>query len=156
MSQGSHSLSLGTYILKARRRLYEQYSGVSCLKKDRLLLVTDGSVFSDGAIREGLAFAKRCSSKVYVISVLETNPEYATIGSSVFEKEEAEMRQHLKAVKTKAVEAGLRCETIFHLGAEPYRMIVDEAVERNIDMIVLGWRGRKGLAKILLEDTAAR
>jgi nucleotide-binding universal stress UspA family protein len=125
-------------------------------KNERLLLVTDGSVFSDGAIREGLAFATRCSSKVYAISVLETNPEYETIGSNVFEKEEAETRQHLEAVKKKAVDSGLRCETVFLHGGEPYRMIVDEAAERNIDMIVMGRRGRKGLAKLLLGEVAAQ
>jgi len=122
-------------------------------KNERLLLVTDGSLFSEGAIREAISFAKRCTSKLYVISILETNPEYETIGSSVFEKEEAEMRQHLEAIKTKAVQEGLRCETLFHHGAEPARMIVDEAADRNIDMIVTG---RKGLAKLLLGEVAAQ
>jgi len=124
-------------------------------KNERLLLVTDGSLFSEGAIREALSFAKRCSSKLYVISAMETNPEYESIGSSVFEKEEAETRKHLEAVKTQAEQAGLRCETIFHHGADPSRIIVDEAADRNIDMIIIGRRGRKGLAKLLMGEVAA-
>ncbi len=124
-------------------------------KNGRLLLVTDGSAFSDGAIREGLAFAKRCSSKLYAISVLDTNPEFETIGSSVFEQEEAEMRQHLESVKSEAVQQGLRCETLFHQGAQPYKIIVDEAADRNIDMIIVGRHGRKGLAKLLMGEMAA-
>jgi nucleotide-binding universal stress UspA family protein len=125
-------------------------------KNERLMLVTDGSVFSEGAIREALSFAKKCSSKLYVISVLETNPEYETIGSNVFEKEEAEMLEHLESIKTQALGQGLRCETMFHRWAEPHKVIVEEAAERHIDMIIIGRRGRKGLAKLLLGETAAK
>ena len=123
---------------------------------ERLLLVTDGSVFSEGAIGEALSFAKKCSSKLYVISVLETNPEYETLGSNVFEKEEAEMLEHLEAIKAKALDQGLRCEALFHRWAEPHKVIVEEAAERHIDMIIIGRRGRKGLAKLLMGEDAAK
>lgn len=125
-------------------------------RSERLMLVTDGSVFSEGAIREALNYARKCSSKLYVISVLETNPEYETIGSNVFEKEEAEMREHLESIKAKALDQGLRCETIFHRWAEPHKVVVEEATERHIDMIIIGRRGRKGMAKLLMGEVAAK
>jgi len=120
------------------------------------MLVTDGSVFSEGAIGEALSFAKKCSSKLYVIAVLETNPEYETIGSDVFEKEEAEIRGHLESIKAKALDQGLRCETLFHRWAEPHKVVVEEAAERHIDMIIIGRHGRKGLAKLLMGEVAAK
>ena len=124
-------------------------------KLEKLLVATDGSQFSEGAIREAISFAKKCSSKIYALSVLETNPEYETIGSDVFEKEEAEVTRYLESVKARASQQGVDCETIFLHGAEPYQQIVDEAAEKKVDMIVIGRRGRKGLMKVLMGEVAA-
>jgi nucleotide-binding universal stress UspA family protein len=88
--------------------------------------------------------------------VLETNPEYETIGSNVFEKEEAEARRHLDSVKDRASREGVSCETIFHSDRRADQGIVDEAVERKMDMIVVGRRGRTGLAKLLLGAVSAK
>ncbi len=125
-------------------------------KLEKVLLATDRSQFSEGAIREAISFAKVCSSRLYVITVLETNPEYETIGSNVFEKEEAEAVKYLDSVKERASQEGVSCETIFHSGIEPYKAIVDEASERRIDMIVIGRHGRSGLAKLLMGGSAAK
>jgi len=123
---------------------------------ERLLLVTDGSIFSEGATREAFAFAKRCSSKLFVISVLESNPEYETIGINASDKEEAEARECLATIKAKALQDEINCETIFYRDVEAYRHIISEAAERHIDTIVIGRRGRKGLAKLLMGEDAAK
>lgn len=123
---------------------------------DKVLLATDRSQFSEAAIREAISFTKVCSSKLFAITVLETNPEYETIGSNVFEKEEAEAVKYLDSVREKASQEGVSCETIFHSGIEPYKAIVDEASERRIDMIVIGRHGRSGLAKLLMGEVAAK
>jgi len=125
-------------------------------KLEKLLLATDRSEFSEGAIREAINFAKKCSSKLYVMSVLETNPEYETIGSRFFDKEKEEVLKHLESIKARASGEGLNCETIFHSGGEAYKQIVDEASGKGIDMIVIGRRGRKGLAKVLIGTVAAK
>lgn len=125
-------------------------------KLEKLLVATDGSQFSDGAIREAINFAKNCSSKIYALSVLETNPEYETLGSNVFEKEEAEVMRHLESVRTRALEEGVSCEIIFLHGAEPQEQIVEEAAARKVDMIVIGRHGRKGLLKVLMGEVAAK
>jgi nucleotide-binding universal stress UspA family protein len=59
-------------------------------KLETLLLATDRSEFSEGAVRKAITFAKKCSSRLSVMSVLETNPEYETIGASAYQKEEEE------------------------------------------------------------------
>lgn len=125
-------------------------------KVRKILLATDGSQFSEGAIREAINFAKKCASKLYAITVLETNPEYETIASDVFEKEEIETGKHLESVKVRAVQEGVNCETIFHSGIEPHKGIVDEAAEKKVDMIIIGRRGRKGLAKLMMGEVAAQ
>jgi nucleotide-binding universal stress UspA family protein len=125
-------------------------------KLDRLLLATDRSIFSEGAIREAINFAKRCSSWLYVMSVMESNPEYETIGANIFEKEQKEALEYLEVVKTRAVQEGVSCHTILRQGQEPYRLITDEAVEKKVDMIIIGRRGRSGLMKVLMGSVAAK
>jgi len=125
-------------------------------KLEKLILATDGSQFSEGAIREAINFARKCSSKLYAVTVLETNPEYETIGANVFEKEEAEAMAYLESIKARAAKEGLDCEIILHEASDPSQTIVDEAVERKADMIVVGRRGRKGLLKALMGQVAAK
>jgi len=125
-------------------------------KLEKLLVSTDGSVHSEGAIREAISFASKCSSKIYACMVLETNPEYETIGSDVFEKEEKEATAHLESIKARAEKEGVRCETIFHESIEASQAIVNEATEKKVDMIVIGRHGRKGLLKALMGEVAAK
>ena len=66
---------------------------------EKLLLATDGSQFSEGAIREAIRLAKKCSSRLSAISVIETNPEYETIAPQLLEKAEKTAREHLETVK---------------------------------------------------------
>jgi nucleotide-binding universal stress UspA family protein len=125
-------------------------------KLEKLLLATEGSLYSEGAIREAIHFAKKCSSKLYAVFVLETNPDYETIGSSFFEEEKTEAIRHLESIKTRALQEGVSCDTIFHQGAEAHQYIVDEAGHRKADMIIIGRRQRKGLAKLLIGEVAAK
>jgi nucleotide-binding universal stress UspA family protein len=126
-------------------------------KLDKLLLATDRSAFSEGAVREAINFAKKCYSRLYVVSILESNPQYETIGANVYEKEEAEAMRYLESVKARAVQEGLSsCEAVLLYGEEPYRLIVDAATEKKVDMIIIGRRGRSGLMKVLMGQVAAK
>ncbi|MBI5206001.1 MAG: universal stress protein [Nitrospirae bacterium] len=125
-------------------------------KLERLLLPTDGSEFSEGAVREAINLAKTCSSKLFAVSVIETNPEYETIAPQLVEKAEKEARQHLESVKARALKEGVDCEIIAHQGEEPYRYIVEEAERNKADMIVMGRRGRTGLKRLMMGSETAR
>lgn len=133
-------------------------NGLTCpvAKLEKILLATDQSEFSEGAIREAIKFASKCSSKIYACMTLETNPEYETIGSNVFEKEEAEATAHLDSIRKRATEAGVACDTVLHESMDAAQAIVDEATEKKVDMIVIGRRGRKGVAKALMGEIAAK
>lgn len=123
---------------------------------EKLLLSTDGSEFSEGAVRESINVAKKCSSKLYVISVIETNPEFETLALEIIEKAEKETRQHLESVKGRASKEGVACEIIAHRGEEPYQYIVDEAAKNNVDMIIMGRRGRTGLKRLMMGSVTAK
>lgn len=125
-------------------------------KLERLVLPIDGSEFSEGAVREAINLAKRCSSKLIAIAVIETNPEYETIAPQLIEKAEKEAREHLESVKARALKEGVDCEIIAHQGEEPYRYIVEEAEKNKADMIIMGRRGRRGLKRLMMGSVTAR
>jgi nucleotide-binding universal stress UspA family protein len=132
----------------------QEYCPVSRL--ETLLLATDRSPFSEGAIREATNFARKCSSKLYVMTVIETNPEYETIGAAYLQKEEEEALQNLLSIKKAAEEQMLSCEVVIRRGNTPSSLIVHEAREKKADMIIIGRRGRTGLAKVLMGSSAAK
>ncbi|HET7317954.1 MAG TPA: universal stress protein [Nitrospirota bacterium] len=123
---------------------------------EKILLATDRSEYSEGAIREAIKFASKCSSRIYASMTIETNPEYETIGSNVFEKEEGEATAYLDSIKARAVKEGVACETTLHESTDASQAIVDEAAEKKVDMIVIGRHGRKGVAKALMGEVAAK
>ena len=69
---------------------------------------------------------------------------------------EAGVKNHLESVKAKAKNEGVECETIMAHGGEPHEVIIDEAEEKNVDMIIVGRRGTKGLKKLLVGEVAAK
>ncbi len=125
-------------------------------KVDRILLSTDRTEFSEGAVREAINFAQRCSSILFIITVIEMNPEYATIGASLLEAEEEEAHKYLDSIKARTLKEGVRCEMAVCTDNEPFQCIVREASKRRADMIVTGKRGTRGLKKLMMGDVASK
>jgi nucleotide-binding universal stress UspA family protein len=123
---------------------------------EKILLSTDGSEYSEGAIREAIKLAKKCSSTLSVLSVIETNPELETIAPQVTEKAEKKARLHLDDIQARAKKDGIVCDCIIREGEDSYTYIVDEAVKRKSTMIVMGRRGRTGLRRLMMGSVTAR
>ncbi len=123
---------------------------------ERILLSTDGSEYSEGATREAIKLAKKCSSRLSVLSVVETNPELETIAPRVTERAEREARQHLETVKMRAQRDGVDCECTLREGEDCYAYVVGEAVKDKSTMIVMGRRGRTGLKRLMMGSVTAR
>ena len=121
-----------------------------------ILLATDGSKMSGGAEREALSLAKTCGSKLYVISVIEVNPEFEALAPGLVEKVEKKTRRYVESVKTRASKEGINCETIITEGEEPYVNIVDVARKKKVAMIVMGRHGRTGLKRLLMGSVTAK
>ena len=121
-----------------------------------ILVATDGSEYSKAAIREAITLAKACSSKLYVLSVIEANPEFEALAPQLVEKAEKETRDDLEAVKAEATKEGIECEAIVHEGEEPFRFIVDEASKHKVDLIVMGSHGRTGITRLMMGSVTTR
>lgn len=123
---------------------------------EKLLVATDGSKFSEGAIRETINLAKTCSSKVYVESVVEFNPEFEALAPQLVEKAGKETREYLETVRAKLSKEGIDGEIIVHQGDEPFQYIVDEAAKKRVEMIIMGRYGRTGIKRLLMGSVTAK
>jgi len=126
------------------------------MRVETLLLATDGSEFSEGAIVGSIKLAKQCSNRFAAISVIETNPELEAIAPQVTEKAEKSAREHLESIQTRAKKDGVECNIIIRAGEDSYHYIVDEAAKNKISMIIMGRRGRSGLKRLMMGSVTSR
>ena len=124
---------------------------------ERFLVASDGSEFSAGAIREALRMAQRCGARLRVISVIAGgNAELYAMGEQLVAQELNSARQGLDEVERQAAASGVACETEVVQAGHIYQEIVTQADRMQADLIIMGRRGRHGLARLMLGDVTAR
>lgn len=123
---------------------------------ERILLCSDGSEYSEGAVREGIRLAKRCSSPLLALTVLDYNPEFDSVAPQIMEQKEKDARAHLDAVQSRAKKDGIDCSTSVQKDEDAYRTIVEQAAKNKSSMIVMGRRGRTGLKRLMMGSVTAR
>lgn len=123
---------------------------------EKLLVCTDCSEVSLGAINGALALAGCCGSKIYFFSVLEFYPELEVRAPEIVAKREIEVRNHLEACRTRAEILGLAVETIVRRSESTYAAIIEEAEKLIPDMIIMGRHGRSRLLRLIKGNVTAR
>jgi SulP family sulfate permease len=125
---------------------------------ERILVASDDSEFSTGAIHEALRIAKKSGARVRVIHLI-TNPDVeVTAGAEQIPVPVLERaRVHLDEVEHKAVAAGVACDTeVIRTSLRLYQEIVDQAEQMQANLIVMGRRGRRGFARVRLGQATAK
>jgi len=116
---------------------------------ERILIPTDGSHSAEAAARHGTLIAEAFEASVHVISVVN---------------EQARSEQFAEAQAQDAVstleelveqESDLTCRTVIEHG-RPYESILSYVSENEIDLIVMGTHGRRGLGRALLGSVTER
>jgi nucleotide-binding universal stress UspA family protein len=125
-------------------------------KGERILVALDGSKYSEKALEQAISMSKVCNSILFAISVVDLYTETLEVAPRLEEKLSKEAGQILERAKDKAEKEGIQCETIVHIGPYPHKFIVQEAKEKNIDLIMLGTHGRTGLKKLLMGSVTKR
>jgi nucleotide-binding universal stress UspA family protein len=122
-----------------------------------ILLCTDSSDYSTGAVKAAINLAKECRTiKLTVLRVLEFNPEFETEGQNAVAKIESDARAHLDQIRKAAAEENIECEGIVRRHDQPHRAIIEEAEKRKVDVVVMGRRGMTGLKKMLMGSVTAK
>jgi nucleotide-binding universal stress UspA family protein len=122
---------------------------------DKILVAIDHSAISDWVLAAARDLALLSKGQVWVLHLLER--EIATKTGVVMSDETTdEAGAQVAAAVDKLIAAGVKAHgdvghTIFGYAA---RSIVDDAIEHDVDVIVMGSRGRGDLAGLVLGTTA--
>ena len=125
-------------------------------KGERILVAVDGSEYTDVIVDQAISMGRICNSAIFAISVIALYPESVAYAPELEEEVSKNTRKLLENVKNRIEKENIKCETIVRLDGHPHQPIVEEAKERNIDLIVMGTRGMTGLKKVLMGSVAQK
>ncbi len=123
---------------------------------DQLLLATDGSAVSSGAVRVALHLASRCGSRLTVMHMARTAADYAMFNPAGVRQAEDAARAVLQQVEQQAGTACVNCAPVLRFGEEPVHEIAAQAEESQADLVIMGRRGVHWLERLVLGEAAAR
>ncbi|OAN63239.1 universal stress protein [Magnetospirillum moscoviense] len=123
---------------------------------EKVMVASDGSEFSAGAERVAIAMAKKGGAHLTIMSAVISSPELDDMGPDVVAQAEAAAEANLNRIEAAALAAGIECTKVLRYGDDPYREILAESEDSNIDAIIIGRRGKRGLARLMLGDATAK
>jgi nucleotide-binding universal stress UspA family protein len=128
----------------------------------KILLATDGSKFSEAAIKGVVTRIVPKNAEVQILQVVEVAaysapPQMAAgYAPELAERKDAQMKEAKASVAAAAVDlkaAGFSTSTRV-VEADPRTAILEVAEEWKADLIVMGSQGRKGIKRFLLGSVA--
>jgi nucleotide-binding universal stress UspA family protein len=133
---------------------------------EKLLVCTDESPDSRGAVTAALELAKAAGSKVYLLQVLTFIPLYEIqapdllpppmVNMEMQAAQEAAAKSRLEVWQGEATKLGVDLEPRFRTSISAYDGILEEAREVQPDWIIMGRHGITGLARLLMGSVTAR
>jgi nucleotide-binding universal stress UspA family protein len=125
----------------------------------RVLLATDGSEFSEAAMRAIIGHYDPKGTELKVLNVVDLALPIPTLYAEEFRAESLKEAQHLvHEAERRFAKAGYRVQTEVEEG-DPKQKIVEDATRWQADMIVMGSHGRTGMDRLLIgsvSDAVAR
>jgi nucleotide-binding universal stress UspA family protein/uncharacterized membrane protein YfcA len=118
---------------------------------DRMLLATEGSEYSEGATRVAIAMARQCGADLTSMSMVLIG-EIDGISAENLARAEQEAHRVLEDIRSEARRQGYGTRIEIRRGMQPHKEIVRLADELRCDVIVMGRRGRRGLALRMVGD----
>mgnify|MGYP000524842364 CR=1 FL=1 len=119
---------------------------------ERILVPTDGSASADAAMTEAVTIATEHGAAVHVLHVVNTR-YYDTSIESAVEPLREDGQRYLDRLVEVAEGVDVPTETAIEVG-RPGREILEYVGEHDIDLVVMGTRGRGGLRRRLLGSVA--
>ena len=119
---------------------------------ERILVAVDGSDYCDSIVEQAISMGRICNSVIFAISVVEMHPETIELAPAA----EKEARETLEKVKSRIEEEDIVCETIIGVDGKPHKPIVQEAKNRDVDLIVMGTHGKTRLVNALMGSVAQK
>ncbi len=133
---------------------------------EKLLVCTDESPDSQGAVTAALDLAKAAGCQVFLLQVLSFIPLYELqapdllpppmVNLELQAAQEAAVRSRLESWQEKAAGMGVRLEPRLRTSVSAYEGILEEAEAVQPDWIIMGRHGLTGLSRLLLGSVTAR
>jgi nucleotide-binding universal stress UspA family protein len=108
----------------------------------KILVAVDGSEGGKKAFNFAAAFSKKFESSLLIVHIIE---EYGTVGHSIVSELEQDSQRILQRYQSKAKDLGLKLSqinVIEDIGRDVAEKILEIAKKENIDVIVVGGRGK--------------
>jgi|SRR5918995_2627981 nucleotide-binding universal stress UspA family protein len=108
----------------------------------RILVAVDGSEGGKKAFNFAAAISKKFESSLLIAHIIE---EYGTVGHSIVSELEQDSQRILQRYRSKAKDLGLKLSqinVIEDIGRDVAEKILEIAKKENIDVIVVGGRGK--------------
>jgi nucleotide-binding universal stress UspA family protein len=121
-----------------------------------LLLATDGSPFSDGAVQEAIFFGQACQARVVVLHVVRIDTESLRSANSKVTRQQQEIAPYFEQIRKMARDSGVECETVVVGSSVPEHAIVEQARMRGADVILMGRHGRAGRLYLMVGSMTAK
>lgn len=124
---------------------------------DAIVASTDGSENAKNAVLSGLALARQFDAEFHGIHVVDISDIPEGVVNETTEAMHERSQHILDGVRTAAAEVEI--EPITHMvetSGAIHDAIIEYALDRDLDLIIMGSRGRRGLERMLLGSVTAR
>lgn len=121
-------------------------------RADRPMLATDGSEFSAGAAKVAIELATRGNKPLTAVTMSMIDLEAEGVAAEVIAQSRADATRVLDKVHAAARERQCAIATRMIEGTNPAKEIVRAADDLRADLIIVGRRGRRGLARMMVGD----
>ncbi|KTG08919.1 hypothetical protein AUR64_14000 [Haloprofundus marisrubri] len=123
---------------------------------DTILVATDGSPSATAAADRAIDFARTFDAGLHALYVIDTMAYGADVRSDLMTEALGQQGESaVEAVELAAEETGVAVTTAVTRGS-PAQAIVDYVEDNDIDLVVVGTRGRRGLERFLVGSVAER
>ncbi|WP_231184131.1 universal stress protein [Haladaptatus sp. DYF46] len=124
---------------------------------DDILVPTDGSESATEAVRNAVELATQFDATIHALYVIDIGAMWPdAYEGNVLNDLETRGKAAVERVRELAEEEGVAVTDDVVTGGHPHRMILDYADENDIDCIVMGTHGRRGLDRYLLGSVTER
>lgn len=119
-----------------------------------IMLATDGSPSAEGATREAIDLAQQLGVPLLAVSVEHHSVPaygyygYAEVVAEMRKIEHERVEELLEAVKKRASDAGVECETLALEGL-PARRVCEAAAELNVRLVIIGAHGWGRMGRLI-------
>ena len=134
----------------------ERFSTCLLGETKTLLLATDGSHFSEGAVQEAIFFGQTYRGRVVVLHVISTQVESISAANFAVRQGQQELVPHLDHIRNLARDSGVEIEIVVVGSSKPEKTIVEQARLRKADIILMGRHGKSGRLSLLVGKMTAK